>query len=1240
MDYDPMAVELDEEKLLQEYQERETLGKLSQLDPKEREQLQGQLQGVNAEQPVDNLQEAASIIPDAASSIVEDIQKFGNPNEEWQKTDEDVDPTLKTEWGKILSGLIQTAGPTIAAAVGARFGLRKLPFAKNIRPGSWTDLLSTAALETGIDVGWAGISRQGFDDTFSTFAESKGLDMPDPLVNKDSDSPEIKRVRNQWEAAGFGTLITGLSALFKITKPGRFISKIIPKSRAAKELVENIKAKSPEVYPDPWEDAVAKDVKLRQDADDEMALTRYARDPEFTKMDRYVQSELFEDFERASRAVPPEGVIEAMTDNVKILRDPLGNGRMQRFYTDAAIEGLAGSSSTAKTVLKGLRTQIEGIAKAPFTVDAVGKEVTNKDLVKNVGTLVKDLFGQEKIDDALRMLEFDDVSVTGGQRISVLSPDSQKAAALVVKKIMQEYPESEAKALALMQTQIANDLSDSAVASNLVKAQGLPIERVQERMLDLAEAFGRLDSVSGSYLAWALQSRKAVFDKPPAAEVAKWWKKAEEDALKVRKLTKEVNEIGKTNPLLKDAIVGAYELTNGSIKDVRMLQQAIFDSMKFRRLVANSGYDSAPLAVEGISSIFYAMKLSSLYTPITAFANNISNYIMRPITRVLGSWGGEFSRTWVQYVNGSMDLNRITATIMSERFKQIQSLPTEKLFRSDFAERIQKQQEWIQAAENLAESTGDLLFQNKINGVKTMMALGNSRIARNSTNMMEAGDAATNVGLILVEKRGEMFDKIFKETGKVTPKDVESINAWIRANGKEYVMSQLDENFKPKNKGILYAGQEIAMNLDGETTKSIGSLLNKSPILKTAILFPKTMINALAFPFKFSLLSQDLWKAKTLTNPEAIGKFLGSKGIEFTEDNWRMFKAEAEGRAILGSSIAGYGLSMYFAGNITGGGLYDKAANQSATDVAQRPKYSWRAYEGAPWISYEGIEPIATILGIVVTTAENFETLGASQSEKFWQAAAFIVGDNLTNKSFVRGLRPLFEFASGKTGWLESFGANLTSIGIVNAAGQSWDSAGRIVTNDLMSKIRSKYNILDQAGIGEPLASDYSVVTGEKIGNLNFPGVSLFPARMQRSQTPEEEFLTEIEFASSGSFETSLGRVEYTGAQISAIKQWIGTNGDFRRTVRKIMKSERAKEDLAYYRQLRRQGVSGEDVKWRESWTYRQIEKSFRANISSAKKAIRDDALLEQENQSYQLRRGSRTSDYKLIEQLLRNQNK
>jgi hypothetical protein len=805
---------------------------------------------------------------------------------------------------------------------------------------------------------------------------------------------------------------------------------------------------------------------------------------------------------------------------------------------------------------------------------------------------------------------------------------------------MKAYPETEAKALALMETGIANDLSDSALASNLLKAEGLPIERVQERILDLAEAFGRLDSYSGSYLGWALQARKAGLDKAPSPDVAKWWKKAQEDAVKIKKLTKEVNEIGKTNPELKDAIIGAYELTDGSIKDVRMLQKAIIDSLKSRRLGKNWGYLSPSLIVEAISSIFYAAKLSSLYTPIKAWANNISNYIMRPLAIVIGSGGREFNRTWVQYVSGSTDLNRITASIMSQRFKQIQSLPNEKLFRSELAGRIQRQQDWIDAAEKLAESRGDLLLQMKVNSVKTMMAFGNSRIARNSANMMEASDVATNIGLILVDKRGQMYDEIFQATGKVTPQDVAKIDEFIRTQGKEYALSQLDENFKPINKGIKYAGQEIAMNLDSELSSGLSTALNNVPILKTAILFPKTMVNALAFPFKFSPLSIDLYKANTLTNPEEIAQFLGSKGIDFTEDSWNMFKAEARGRAIIGSSIAGYGLSMYFAGNITGGGLYDKAANQSSTEVAQRPKYSWRAWEGAPWISYEGIEPIATILGIVVTTAENFETLGAAQAEKFLHAASFIVGDNITNKTFVRGLRPVFELIAGKPGYVESFGANLTSIGIVNSLGSSWDGAKRIVTDDLQSKIRNKYNILDQLGIGDPLAYDYSVVTGEKIGDLNFPGVSLFPAKMQRSQTKEEEFLTEIEFASSGAFETSLGRVEFTGDQISAIKQWIGTNGNFRQTIRTIMNSDRAKEDIAFYREQRRKGVTSKELSWKDTWTYKKIAQSFRANINAAKRALRDDALMEQENLQYQLRRGARTSDYELIEKLLSNTNK
>lgn len=1250
-----MLVELDNEKALEEYrqadQQRAEVNMLQQLDDEQlgryqaltkQQQAQEQQTEQAPEQPeVDNLQEAANIIPNALGAIQEDVsQAVPSWMQEDPEDEEQTKPELKTTWGQIASDLFQAIAPVLAVGALSRFGIRKLPgIASRVPKGSWGDFLGSAALDTGLEAGWLNITRQGKTDNLSGMLADMGIPMPDFLATKDSDSPETKRMKQQYEAVGLGIFGTILGALFKLANPGRFIQKLRATDEAGQNLINGVKAKSgPELSDNPVVDTILRDEIARKASDDEMAVTRYAKDPEvINKMDNYVQGDLFDEVERVPRAVQPEGFLEALADNLKIGKDPTGNGRMANFLTDAAKEGLSQGDEVRQGILNKVGKKFEEVRNAGFEVEIDGKWVTNNTLVEAADNLVKEVYGAKNYQQALSLFEIVEQPLANGQTVKVFSPVSGVAAGKITKQLLKEFNPDAMRAGALIQTSLANDLMDSAVASNMIKSE-LPIERIQERMQNMLETLTFMDSVSRSYAGWLLQSKKLPLDQIPNPKVKDWYEKAKKEMAAAKKFNKEVQEIGKTNPKMKEALIGVYDLTDGSVKDIASMQKAIRDSVKGRRVVKNWDYESPALLVEGVSSIFYAMKLSSLYTPIKAFANNIANFYMKPITKVLGSGGKEFNRAWVQYADGMLTTNKITASLMSQRFKQVQTLPVEKLVRKDIADRIVKQDQWLDTAQNYADATGDLVFQLKVNMARAMIAMGNHPFLRYSTNMMEAGDAAMNVGLILTDKRGKMFDEFMQENGKVTAKNVAYIDNWIKENGEQYVRSQLDmQDFKPLDPGLRYAGGEMAMNLDQSASRGISSLLNKSPFLKSFALFPKTAINSLTFFGKHSPISTDLWKMRSLEGkPEAIERFLAQKGIPYTEDSWAAWKAETKGRVILGSTFMGYAWTMWMAGNMTGNGSYDKATNKSQRDIARRPPRSWRLHESMPWMSYDGIEPISSLLALTIDLADNFDTLGEGRFENLRNKVAYIFADNITNKTFIQGLRPLFEFAAGKPGYLESYLGNLTSVSLFNALGKSIDPAARVVRNELADHVRNKWSVLDKLGIGDPLPYDYSLVTGEKIAPINFPGSSLIPVRMDAPQDEAEEFLTEIEFANSGALQTGLGGAELTGDQISQIKKIIGERGKWRKKILEIKNSRRGQEEIAARQKLMKQpGDIGKKTDWTKSWVYGEIFRALRDEVKTAKMIIRDDAMRADENLLYQFKKATQQSDYDELQRLL-----
>ena len=153
-------------------------------------------------------------------------------------------------------------------------------------------------------------------------------------------------------------------------------------------------------------------------------------------------------------------------------------------------------------------------------------------------------------------------------------------------------------------------------------------------------------------------------------------------------------------------------------------------------------------------------------------------------------------------------------------------------------------------------------------------------------------------------------------------------------------------------------------------------------------MFPKTALNSLSFVAKnspLSLVGGDLYKTLTLKNPADIEAFLKTKGIPYSEANWIKFTQETRGRVILGTTFMGYAWNMWAQGNMTGNGPYDKTTNSVNRNLAQQPVRSWRLYPGAPWISYDGVEPISTLLALTVVLADNFDPLGKGRFEDIAQ---------------------------------------------------------------------------------------------------------------------------------------------------------------------------------------------------------------------------------------------------------------
>jgi hypothetical protein len=345
---------------------------------------------------------------------------------------------------------------------------------------------------------------------------------------------------------------------------------------------------------------------------------------------------------------------------------------------------------------------------------------------------------------------------------------------------------------------------------------------------------------------------------------------------------------------------------------------------------------------------------------------------------------------------------------------------------------------------------------------------------------------------------------------------------------------------------------------------------------------------------------------RNLVEPDEIAQYLSTKGIQYTDQTWKTFKAEVEGRVAMGTMITMMGGWMFASGNLTGNGNYDKQLNKFQQNVAEKPLRSWRRPDGK-WVSYDGIEPIATFLALTADIMENVETLGSTASENLLQKLGFAVSMNLTNKSFLQGLQPITDMMAGQDAAISRWTSNLFSVGLFNQMSRIMNPGLREVDTDLQSMLRNKWNILDEVSVGKPLPQKYDFIDGSIVGRedpVSNVFNNLLPFKVSSNPSPEKEFLIKSEFDVQPALKTSLNKATYDAAQRSRLAQIMGESGYFRKGLQLLMNDPLIQKDLANIKQLRERGITSDSAELSNTITHIKLRQLLTQTVNLAKRQL------------------------------------
>ena len=1093
--------------------------------------------------------------------------------------------------------------------------------------------------------------------------------IPDNIATLDSDSPEVKRMKNVNEGIGlsfFGDILLGGTKVIRELKGIDDATQWVPKSEQAKEWVNKKNAKKV-ISDDP--------------AENEMIINSQKRKEQFTEMGKYNLSQsidldnpvkgvhdIYEDYELGFRTADDGGIVIAQYDAVRISKNiDSVQGRVGSVFTDSALkEGLNlddAGLGTMRELSKDLQLDVEWHGQT-------GKVITHKEATEVGEDLAAALYEM----DTPEMKRVIDNFLTGTDAdtgIKVLNTEGYVGVFNAIKKYFDDYMNMDlARAQAYVSTSLAGQVSDMAEGARLMEDAPLAVQRAQEQILDRLQylmnvkaqtSYARGRALNMTNL-WnrikTLDFKKKGGKKNILNNALEYVKKEKKETIdNLKKITLESKEaidlirmLNKEKPSMLKPLMLAYETTDGNVNTIGKLNKYFQESTGiFKKAFIDRSPDMPSVVVQGAWGNIYNSVLSAIGTPLKAGMSNLALMIERPIATMAGAIAqgdvATLRRASYMYTVGMVDTLQKATKHMNTVFRQASRDPSsvEYIMRKDFQIKNAKTLESLNAYADAKALEG-------FDGPKAMMArveamndLAEHPWLRFGANSMTAFDGFTRSFIASVESRGRAYDALIEKGRKVTDKSLK------RASNKLY-KEMFDENGMITDKGVEYASREIAMNLDNPGVDGINDLLSYAPALKPFLMFPRTAINMLRFAGSHNPLGlfinrlNDFKKPFALMDGSEVERLLRANQVDVDSVNieaaYETIRAELKGRKAIGTLSVFGAFGLYSADSLRGNGHYDKTRQQTRKQLGWTPR-TYKGWDGK-WYSYDGLGAISDWIALTADVMDNIVdgTLDEPSAELWLNKMGYILATNITNKSFLAGLEPMNDVLAGNPAamnrWLASFGSSFVpGSGLRNEFSRLFTPQLKEVEQDFTQLLANR-NPIAKGGLPDA----YDWVDGGLIREpLNFWQrlVNTYSPTFKQtdSLSPVKQFLIDVEFDGRPQLNTNGNGVEYTPEQRSQVTQLMGKDKLFAKEVERIMNTKEGKNFRNEFKKATRNGIALDRKDFKN--IHRMLRKALRTAQNSAELRIAERGIVEKKQYyNKSIEKAQRRGD---IEEILRLQN-
>ena len=1102
-----------------------------------------------------------------------DIQKVNDHDNQVAQAVRDISSVVVPTIALSMTGI----GALGVAGKASKLKLLADPFVK------W---LGTTAFSAGAGATVDAISEQSEDHNLSGslkkhFPRTYAW-IPNDFATLDSDSSDVKRIKNVTEGAGLGIftdIVGGFATILRSAGGVRNATKWVPESEKAKKWLAN----NLEEVTDDVESVVEKSAAKRSDDLDSIGSYNFSKsqnldEPVFGLHDMYGYEEM------GIRSADDLGVVGASVDLVRIQNNlDSSYGRLGSVMTEPALKFALEGVEEYDAVMRGLRDSLSDAGEYGYRLND-GRLINSKTITDAGEQLAKDM-GYMTNGEIDQLIKNNQAGRNPDTQAPMLTSAAARAVKDELKAAMQRYG---GVSDALVRTSVAGQVSDMSFAARLADGTAAT-PRLQEQLLDRIELLMVANGDTGkqrAFLLKMLDMAKRGFKQLTPEELRKKGADVTAQLKAEAKQTVDVlREVSQKRPDMLGPLLLAYEATDGNVKTMDALNNYMRQSTGVLRKAFIDRQPEIPSVVmQGFWANVYNSTLSAFATPIKAVASNLALLAERPITTLAGSLmsGDKYMlrRGWYQYTALSDSLQK-GLKYFGETMRRSGLDPDYSgvAGRESIVRNNEQQLEVMNAFADAKAAEGDFGPQAMMAQIESINDLAQHPWLRLGNRLMQAADGFTQAVIGNVEARGRAFDEVARNANI----DADAIDT-VAKNAYEQIW-KLDEKGRAiiSDEAVKKASGEIAMNLDNAANDALSQTIKHVPALKPFLLFTKTPINMMSFAASHSPMGLFIKGLNQYELPfnqipaDKAKKLLDAKGIPFDENAeiaYNAIRAEMKGRKALGSLAVMSAAGLFLSDNITGNGFADRQKQQLRRSVDWKPR-SIRT-PGGQWVSYDNLGAITDWFALTADIMDNFDVLGEGDLNQLLSGMGFVLSATVTDKSMLAGIEPLYDILSGNPAAINRWAASFLPAATMRGSSQMAELTRLMSPNLRVVEENLAAMLANRTPAKLALPKEHDFVDGGEIGVPDNVFARIYnvysPWKVSGKISDEKQFLIDIEYDKRPSMDTDGRGVKLTPQEQSDIARLMGKNKTFKKAIQRVMRSTNGKAFREAFKKAQAEG--------------------------------------------------------------------